>query len=247
MSKPRDITKRGPRAPMQGASDAAAVDAFLSQVATMPKTPGAGSGGRLIFALDATASREATWDRACHLQGEMFEATAALGQLDIQLVYYRGFRECRAGRWVRRAADLHKLMRGVACVGGHTQIIRILKHALKEHAQKPVNAVVFVGDALEEDIDELCHQAGRLGLAGVPVFMFHEGGNAIVGKAFRQVARLSGGAYAPFDLNSAETLKRLLSAVAVYAVGGLKALAATPQKDAETLLLTQQLRGGKRG
>jgi hypothetical protein len=42
---------------------------------------------RLIFALDATASREPTWDSACRIQGEIFEATAAIGGLDLQLAY----------------------------------------------------------------------------------------------------------------------------------------------------------------
>ncbi|HEV7994737.1 MAG TPA: VWA domain-containing protein, partial [Stellaceae bacterium] len=62
---------------------------FLDQLKRMPARPGGGRG-RLIFALDATASREPTWDRACRIQGEMFEATAALGGLEIQLVFYRG-------------------------------------------------------------------------------------------------------------------------------------------------------------
>jgi len=35
------------------------------------------------------------WDQACRLQGEMFEATTAMGGLDVQLVFYRGFDECR--------------------------------------------------------------------------------------------------------------------------------------------------------
>ncbi len=202
------------------------IDSFLDTVAAMPKhqRPRPERRGRLIFALDATASREPMWDRACHIQGEMFEATAALGGLDIQLVFYRGFRECQAGRWVADAAALHRQMRQVSCVGGHTQIERVLKHALRENTKKPVQAVVFVGDALEEDIDSLCHQAGQLGVAGVPVFMFQDGHDPIVRKAFEQIARLSGGAWAPFDLASAGALKELLRVVAVYAAGGHAAL-----------------------
>src|SRR5437764_3256697 len=115
----------------KSAEVAADVDRFLRDLQRAPpRAPG--GRGRLIFALDATASREPTWDRACHIQGEMFEATAALGGLDVKLVYYRGFDECKAGRWMASAAELHRVMRSVSCVGGETQIERVLAHALSE-------------------------------------------------------------------------------------------------------------------
>src|SRR5216683_8059266 len=129
-----------------------------------------GGRGRLIFALDATASREPTWDRACRIQGEMFEATAGLGGLEIQLVFYRGFSECKSSRWMTNAAELHRVMRSVFCVGGETQIERVLSHALSETKKQRVGALVFVGDAMEEEVDRLCQLAGELGLNGVPVF-----------------------------------------------------------------------------
>ena len=50
---------------------------------------------------------------ACHIQAEMFEETAALGGLDVQLVYYRGFGECEASPWLGNAADLPRRMTGV--------------------------------------------------------------------------------------------------------------------------------------
>src|SRR5207244_8749906 len=201
----------------------AEVDAFLRDLQRAPPRP-TGGRGRLIFALDATASREPSWDRACRIQGEMFEATASLGGLDVKLVYYRGFNECKAGRWMTSAADLHRVMRAVSCIGGETQIERVLSHALSETKKQRVNALVFVGDAMEENVDRLCQLAGELGLSGVPVFVFHEGGDPIAGRAFQQIARLSRGAYLRFDLGSADRLKALLGAVAVYAAGGYRAL-----------------------
>jgi hypothetical protein len=204
---------------------AAEVEAFLKEVKAMPAARPADGRGRLIFALDATASREPTWDRACRLQGEMFEATAALGGLAVQLVYYRGFGECKASRWLAAAAELHRAMRSVHCVGGETQIARVLRHALKEARKHKVNALVFVGDAMEEKVDELSRLAGELGLLGVPIFIFHEGGDVAAGRAFRQLAKLSGGAYCPFDAASAEQLRALLGAVAAFAAGGAPALA----------------------
>lgn len=212
-----------PKEQLPAAPKAAEVEAFLRQVRAMPAVR-AGGRGRLIFALDATASREGTWDRACRLQGEMFEAAAGLGGLDVQLVFYRGFNECKASRWLGSADELHRAMRQVSCVGGETQIGRVLAHAQKEARAHHVNALVFVGDAMEEKVDELAQQAGELGLLGVPVFVFKEGGEEIAARAFRQIAKLSGGAYFPFDAASAQQLRQLLGAVAAFAAGGQRAL-----------------------
>jgi hypothetical protein len=222
----------------------AEVDAFLDQLKRMPAARPSGGRGRLIFALDATASREPTWDRACRIQGEMFEATAALGGLDVKLVYYRGFNECKASRWLANAADLHRVMRAVSCLGGETQIERVLAHAIAENRKQRLGALVFVGDAMEENVDRLCQLAGELGLNGVPIFLFHEGNDPIAARAFQQIAKLSRGAYLRFDLGSADRLKDLLGAIAVYAAGGHRALADYSQKKGgEVLRLTAQLRG----
>ena len=234
--------KRVPAAP-RASEVSAEVDAFLRDLQRAPPRP-PGGRGRLIFALDATASREPSWDRACRIQGEMFEATAALGGLDVKLVYYRGFNECKASRWMSNAADLHRVMRAVSCLGGETQIERVLSHALSEAKQQPVSALVFVGDAMEENVDRLCQLAGELGLNGVPIFLFHEGNDPIAARAFRQMAKLSRGAYLHFDLASADRLKDLLGAVAVYAAGGYRALSAYGEKKGgEVLRLTSQLKG----
>jgi len=222
----------------------AEVDAFLDQVKRMPVARPSGGRGRLIFALDATASRQPSWDRACRIQGEMFEATAASGGLDVKLVYYRGFNECKASRWLASAAELHRVMRAVSCLGGETQIERVLAHALAETQRQRLGALIFVGDAMEENVDRLCQLAGELGLKGVPMFLFHEGGDPIAARAFQQMAKLSRGAYLRFDLASADRLKELLGAVAVYAAGGHRALADYSQKKGgEVLRLTAQLRG----
>ncbi len=107
------------------------LEAFLKKVATTPAL-GSGARGRLMFALDATASREPTWDRACQIQGEMFSETAELGGLEIQMAYYRGFGEFAATPWITKSADLVRRMTGVHCLGGHTQIGRVLRHAISE-------------------------------------------------------------------------------------------------------------------
>src|SRR5689334_19709473 len=174
------------------------VDAFLQQLRATPAPRTGGERGRLIFALDATASREPTWDRASRIQGEMFEATAGLGGLEIQLVFYRGFGECKASRWMDAAADLHRAMTAVRCAAGGTQIERVLAHAVKEARTRRIQGLVFVGDAMEESLDALAARAGELALLGVPAFMFHEGHDPVAARAFRTVAQITRGAYCPF-------------------------------------------------
>lgn len=228
--------------PGQQLSSRSELDAFLDAVRAMPGRGDRARRGRLIFALDATASRRPTWDRACHIQASMFHETAALGGLDVQLVFYRGFRECKSSKWYSEPDALGRVMTGVACLGGQTQIGKVLNHAKAETGRDKVDALIFVGDCFEEDIDAVCHAAGELGVLGVPVFMFHEGGDPIAAGAFRQIARLTRGAYCPFDLSSADRLKDLLAAVAVYAAGGRKALSDYGAKGGEAVkLLTSQL------
>jgi hypothetical protein len=205
-------------------SSSADVSAFLDKLARTPALRTGGAAGRLIFAMDATASREPSWDRACQIQAEMFKETAMLGGLEVQLVYYRGFGECKASKWADSADKLLRAMTGVRCLGGTSQIGRVLQHAISETERRKVNALVFVGDCMEEDIDALCDLAGKLGVLGVPVFVFQEGNHPVATRAFPQIARLSGGAWCRFDSGSAQQLRELLSAVAVYAAGGRVAL-----------------------
>jgi hypothetical protein len=229
-------------APAQARSEPAAtsqraeIDAFIQRARTLAPPTEAGKRGRLIFALDATMSRQPTWDTACKLQAEMFRETASVGGLDVQLIYFRGLNECRASRWVSDGAGLGELMGRIHCMGGHTQIRKVLQHARGESDRGKVAALVYVGDAMEEGIDDLAAAAGELGLRGVPAFMFHEGHDAIAEQAFREIARLSRGAYCRFDLSAAHELGELLRAAAVYAAGGVKALTAQRSAGARKLL-----------
>ena len=200
------------------------IDAFLGKISSMPPASPAGGRGRLIFAMDATASRGPTWDKACHIQGEMFRETATLGGLQIQLCYYHGFGEFDASPWLFSSDELLKRMSAVSCLGGLTQIEKVLRQAITQTRQKKVQALVFVGDCMEEDVDRLCQLAGELGILGVPVFLFHEGEEPVAKVAFKQIAQLTRGAYCSFDANSAGQLRDLLKAVAIFAAGGRKAL-----------------------
>ncbi len=219
------------------------ISAFIEKVARAPAVKAPGGRGRLIFAMDATASRGPTWDRACHIQGEMFEETSSLGGLEVQLVFYRGFKECRSSPWMDSSDSLVRCMTSVRCLGGQTQIAKVLRHTLKETNSKKVDALVFVGDSMEEDVDRVCHLGGELGLAGVPMFIFHEGDDPAARKCFEQLGHLTNGACCRFDASSAHQLRELLAAVAVYAAGGRRALEDYGKRTGETVLqITRQVK-----
>jgi hypothetical protein len=205
--------------------------------------------GRIIIALDATGSREPTWDIAAKLQTEMFEAAARIGGLEAQLVYFGG-NECSSTPWTTDTGELARQMRMIRCESGATQIARVLEQIREENARKKVDAAIFVGDAVEEVPQKLYDAAAGL---NVPVFWFQEGsGLAIyvdqrgeivhehpvqtVGEIFRRLAELTGGAYAQFDARAATRLGELLAAVAAFAAGGLKALANLSSDSARKLL-----------
>ncbi|MEP0322984.1 VWA domain-containing protein [Bauldia litoralis] len=226
--------KRNPGKQPAERSAPSEIDAFLKETRSLG---GAGAGrGRLIFALDATMSRQPTWDTACSLQAQMFEEAGKVGSLDVQLLYYRGFNECRASKWVGNTTALRDLMTGIQVRGGHTQIGKVLSHARRENGKRKVGALVFVGDAIEEPIDTLAARAGELGLLGVKAFVFQEGRDSTVESGFREIARLTGGAYARFDTNAAGQLADLLRAAAVYAAGGMKALETSSGRSGQLLL-----------
>jgi hypothetical protein len=219
-------------------SGAADISAFLKTAAAVgpPKVPG--ERGRLVFALDATASREPAWGMAQEITGQMFTEAAKVGTLDIQLVFFRGIGECRSSSWIADAPRLNELMRKVSCIGGQTQIGRVLAHAVEEAGERRVHALVYVGDAMEESLDDLCAKAGRLAMAKVPVFLFLEGGDPGAEHAYREIARITRGAFARFDPGAAAQLAELLRAVAVFASGGRLALtdAAKGSRGAQLLL-----------
>jgi len=208
------------------------IDTFLAEAArTAPQ-----ARAKLIFALDATMSRQPLWDMAQGVQAEMFATAEAYGGLDLQLVYYRGFSECRASNFVSRGAGLAGLMAKITVKAGPTQIEKILSHARSEQRNGPVRVLIFIGDAMEEPPEVLYDLAGQLGLLGVKAFVFQEGNDLKTEMVFRQIARLTGGAYAAFDVTAPKRLAALLGAAAAYAVGGVEALQAQSQPEAQLLL-----------
>jgi len=215
---PRPPTKSKTASTLSTGNDE--IDQFLDAVKSTPVATATeqGQAGQLIFALDATASRQATWDQASALQADMFTKTQGLSALNLQLVYFRGYNECRASPWLDNSQSLLRMM-------------------------NKIKAMVFVGDAMEEDVDALGELAGQLKLLGLPVFVFQEGYDMVASMAFKQIAQLSGGAHCRFDANSAQQLGQLLNAVAAYAAGGREALLRLSGNGSkQAALLLEQLR-----
>jgi hypothetical protein len=237
MSDKKDLTRSAPGSP------GAMVDSFLADAKRLRPASDGAPRPRLVFALDATMSRQPTWDLACRVQGEMFASASDIGGLEVQLVYFRGFDECRSSRWVADPRTLTELMTKISCRGGHTQIGRVLRHVRAETGRAPVKVLVYVGDAMEEPIDDLCGVAGEIGLLGVKAFLFHEGRDAQAGAAFREIARLTGGAYARFDAAAPGALAELLRAAAAYAARGLDGLARLAPDSGEARRLLTAMKG----
>ena len=228
-----------------GRSAPGEIDRFLGAAKQLAPLA-TGQAGRLVFALDATMSRQPSWDRACSLQARMFEVAAGSGGLAVQLVYFRGLMECRASGWVGEPQRLNGLMRGISCEGGQTQIARVLKHVRDEARAVPVRAFVFVGDAMEEDVDELAALSGELGLRGIRGFLFQEGDDPAASSAFAAMARLTGGAHARFDAAAPDSLLNLLRGAAAYASGGREALVRLAGSSPAVKGLLAAMDGGRR-
>ncbi|GIX17033.1 MAG: hypothetical protein KatS3mg119_1219 [Rhodothalassiaceae bacterium] len=195
-------------------------------------TGAAAPRANLLFALDATMSRQPTWDLAVSIQADMFLEAAKFGGLAIKLVYFRGLGECRATGFVRDPVKLAELMTGITCRAGRTQIARVLRHAVRTAREDGLKAMVYVGDCCEENPDQLAAIAGELAILGVPIFLFHEGGDAFARRVFEELARITKGAALAFDPASPHELAALLKGVAAYAAGGDGALQALARREA---------------
>jgi len=223
-----------------GRSSSREVDAFLSKAARVPALSQV--KGRLVFAIDATMSRQATWDRAANIQTDMFSVAQAIGGLGVQLVYFRGFGEFRASEWTTSPSVLGRRMQEVTCLSGGTQLCRVLSHANDEARRAKISTLVYIGDCFEESADIASNEAAKLALLGVRAFMFHEGFDPSAANMFQQIARLTNGVYARFDAGAARQLRELLTAAAVYATGGGLALKQYgAEVGGEVLRLSQQI------
>jgi hypothetical protein len=188
---------------------------------------------RIAIVIDATQSREATWDNAAQLQAEMFSEAAKLGGLQMQVTYFRGPSEVRSSGWTGDARVLQEFMGRVRCDSGHTKYARAFSHVRQEHQRQPINAVIVIGDALEEIPSTLYDAVAGL---RVPFFMFQEGDDPQVRAAFEKIRDLTKGAYCAFNTGAIAQLREYLQGVVVYTTGGVAALSDLRTEGARKLL-----------
>ena len=221
---------------------------FSPRVAALLKKTQA-ARGRLLFSLDATASREPMWDLATSLQVAMFEKAAKIGGLDVQLAHFGGD-EFQHSSWLSDAHELVSLMRAIRCKSGATQIAKALRHIWIENQRAEGRRGGLHRRRVRGAARRALCRRGGLGRAAVPVSGRRRPGDLSrrataelsehppqkVEQVFRELARLSGGAYGKFDAGAAKQLGELLRAVAAFAVGGVAALANQHTDSARKLL-----------
>lgn len=199
---------------------------------------------RLLFAMDATASREPAWQLAQTITGAMFAAVP--GALDVALAYHGGGRLKEVTPFAADARAFLDKVHTVQCEAGGTALTAILEAATTIARLK---ALIYVGDCFEEPPEVAVALAQQLKLKGVRVFVFHDTMSqqqgydvAAAGAVFAQLAAVTGGVLLPFDAHAPEQVTALLEAIAVYAVGGLKLLAERQRALPAARLLLDQLR-----
>ena len=188
---------------------------------------------RVILAL-ANHGRSPGWDRAKALQRQMFDAAVGSG-LEMKFAFYgsddaAGVRRCRiTTRWINDPDDMAGLMDRAECnCGCYVYIRDALGQAVKENEDRPMRAVIIVGDASHDDpdgLDEAAISANRLRRAGTRVFLMQLGDDLITARRLQYLARVSGGAYFRFDPRTQERqFSEMWNPVSVYASGGEEAV-----------------------
>jgi hypothetical protein len=187
-----------------------------------PADIGAPSRPRLVFAVDATASREPAWTAARQVTDALVKALP--GELDVALAVHGGSRVHTFTSFTDDARTLRDLAAGVDCHAGMTRLLPILATSLKRQA---VRVVIYIGDVFEESLPQGRQLADQMGARGIKLIVLHDTtdrGARRDAEVFRDLAKRTGGCVLPFDATASGRLRDILSAVAVYAVGGEKLL-----------------------
>ena len=187
-----------------------------------PADTGPSSRPRLVFAVDATASREPAWAAARQVTDALVKALP--GELDVALAVHGGSRVHTFTAFTNDPATLRDRTAGVTCEAGLTRLLPILSASLK---QPSVRVIVYIGDVFEENVTQGRGLADSLGQRGAKLIVLHDTADPSArrdAELFWDLAKRTGGCVLPFDVNAPGRLRDILSAVAVYAVGGEKLL-----------------------
>ena len=187
-----------------------------------PQDAGSANRPRLVFAVDATASREPAWTAARQVTDALVKALP--GELDVALAVHGGSRVHTFTAFTANPATLRDRAAGIACEAGTTRLLPILAASLRQQA---VRVVIYVGDVFEESVVEARRLADLMGHQGTKLIVLHDTADPSARRdveVFWDFAKRTGGCVLPFDASAPGRLRDLLSAVAVYAVGGEKLL-----------------------
>src|SRR5262249_45195432 len=102
---------------------------------------------RLVFAVDATASREPAWAAARQVTDALVKALP--GELDVALAVHGGARVHTFTEFTNNPATLRDRAAGISCIAGMTRLLPILATSLKRQA---VRVIVYIGDVFEENL-----------------------------------------------------------------------------------------------
>jgi len=189
---------------------------------------------KIGFLIDATGSREQTWELAQTIQAKMFQAVSGLKAVSLRLVYFGNNRLTALG-WDNNPNSVAKHMAAVRCRTGLTQIIEGLQSFIDERPDGKAAAIILIGDCFEESSSQAERAAILLKEKGIKVFSFVEGYDPTAQSVFRRISEITGGKFARFGSNM--PLSDLCEGVVLLASGGEKALGRLKNKNVQKLLL----------
>lgn len=238
-----DAPRKGPSdalATIGGAGLSAKRSDLLAKLRSATPTkplPGRVGGGlldrrpRLVFAVDATASRSATWASAQTITDRMFDAIP--GALDVALEVHGGG---NVHTFTGFSADLHEFRKRasrVRCTSGHTRLVDLMQRTLDAGG---VRVMSYIGDAFEESADEAFELADRFKHFGIKAVILADQADVSTMLIFEEIARRTGGAVLDFRSGDLDLMGEVLAGVAALAVGGRGMLESNSSKGSQLLL-----------
>jgi len=186
---------------------------------------------RLVFAVDATASREATWRSAQQITNKMFGVIP--DALDVALAVHGGGDVHTFTAFSADVGEFGKRAAAVTCRSGTTRLGDIMTRTLEAGG---VRVMSYIGDAFEEDVDEVLDLAARFRLRGIQAVMLADGADGDTLAVFEQIAERTGGAVLDFRSGDLDLMGELLAGVASLAIGGRRLLEAQTTAGARLLI-----------
>ena len=194
------------------------------QRASLAGLAAAGTGRpRMVFGIDATASREHAWDTARTVTDSLF--SAAPGGIEVALAAHGGNRLSLFTGFHTDVAPLRRAAAAITCEKGMTRLLDMAEATLQHPG---VRALVYVGDCFEEDPLRAMVLADRMRLRGIRLVVLHDLSSAAREDAhfFAVMAARTGGLVLPFDAASLDALRDVLASLAAYVAGGTALLRA---------------------